>query len=115
VASLYGESSGALGRDLVTRKQYSCVSASTTWTGGGLVPTEASQVVLLGETRICDQEAILLCECFNNVDWGWLSAYRYHEINRVSRVYFLSSLFTFPHYSLAILAFLYFPTVVSLC
>jgi hypothetical protein len=37
VASLCGESSGALGRDLVTGKQYSCVSASTTWTRGGLV------------------------------------------------------------------------------
>jgi hypothetical protein len=37
---LSGESSGALGRDLVTKKQYSCVSASTTWTRGGLVPTD---------------------------------------------------------------------------
>jgi hypothetical protein len=27
----------------------------------------ASQVVLLGE-RLGDREAILLCECFNNVD-----------------------------------------------
>jgi hypothetical protein len=34
MASLCGESSGALGRDLVTGKQYSCVSASTTWTMG---------------------------------------------------------------------------------
>jgi hypothetical protein len=42
VASLCGESSGALGRDLVTRKQYSCVSASTSWTRGGLVPTDAT-------------------------------------------------------------------------
>jgi hypothetical protein len=40
VASLGGKSSGALGRDLVTGKQYSCVSASTTWTRGGLVPTD---------------------------------------------------------------------------
>jgi hypothetical protein len=40
VASLCGESSGALGRDLVAGKQYSCVSASTTWTRGGLVPTD---------------------------------------------------------------------------
>jgi hypothetical protein len=31
------ESSCALGKDLVTRKQYSCVSASTTWTRGGSV------------------------------------------------------------------------------
>jgi hypothetical protein len=37
VASLYGESSGALGRDLVTGKQYSSVSASATWTRGDLV------------------------------------------------------------------------------
>jgi hypothetical protein len=29
-----------LGRDLVTGKQYSCVSASTTWTRGGFVPTD---------------------------------------------------------------------------
>jgi hypothetical protein len=42
VASLCGESSGALGRDLVTGKQYSCVSASTTWTRGGLVPTDTT-------------------------------------------------------------------------
>jgi hypothetical protein len=41
VASLCGESSGALGRDLVTGKQYSCVSAST-WTRGGLVPTDTT-------------------------------------------------------------------------
>jgi hypothetical protein len=34
--------SGALGRDLVTRKQYSCVSVSTTWTRGGLVPTDTT-------------------------------------------------------------------------
>jgi hypothetical protein len=40
VVSLCGESSGALGRDLVTGKQYSCVNASTTWTRGGLVPTD---------------------------------------------------------------------------
>jgi hypothetical protein len=33
---------GALGRDLVTRKQYSCVSASTTLTRGGLVPTDTT-------------------------------------------------------------------------
>jgi hypothetical protein len=33
---------GALGRDLVTGKQYSCVSASTTWTRGGLVPTDTT-------------------------------------------------------------------------
>jgi hypothetical protein len=39
VASFCGESSAALGRDLVNKKQYSCVSASTTWTRGGLVPT----------------------------------------------------------------------------
>jgi hypothetical protein len=42
VASLCGESSGALGRDLVTGKQYSCVSASTTWTKGGLVPIDTT-------------------------------------------------------------------------
>jgi hypothetical protein len=43
VASLCGKSSGAdLGRDLVTGKQYSCVSASTTWTRGGLVPTDTT-------------------------------------------------------------------------
>jgi hypothetical protein len=36
------ESSGALGRDLVTGKRYSCVSASTTWTKGGLVPTDTT-------------------------------------------------------------------------
>jgi hypothetical protein len=42
VASLCGESSGALGRDLVTGKQYSCVSASTTWTKGGLVPNDTT-------------------------------------------------------------------------
>jgi hypothetical protein len=40
VASLCGESSRALERDLVTGKQYSCVSASTMWTRGGLVPTD---------------------------------------------------------------------------
>jgi hypothetical protein len=39
-ASLCGESSGVLGRYLVTWKQYSCVSATTTWTSGGLVPTD---------------------------------------------------------------------------
>jgi hypothetical protein len=43
VASLCGKSSGALGRDLVTEKQYSCVSASTTWTRGGLVPTDTTR------------------------------------------------------------------------
>jgi hypothetical protein len=37
--SLSGELSAALGRDLVTKKQYSCVSASTTWTRGDIVPT----------------------------------------------------------------------------
>jgi hypothetical protein len=63
--------------------------------------------------RLGDREAILLCEWFNNVDYGWLSAYRYHKINRVSRDCFLSSLFTFPHYSLAILACLYFTSVIS--
>jgi hypothetical protein len=31
--SLCGKSSDALERDLVTGKQYSCVSASTTWIG----------------------------------------------------------------------------------
>jgi hypothetical protein len=40
VASLCGTSSGVLRRDLVTGKQYSCVSASTTWTRGDLVPTD---------------------------------------------------------------------------
>jgi hypothetical protein len=40
VASLSGKSSGAIGRDLVTGKQYSCVSASTMLTRGGLVPTD---------------------------------------------------------------------------
>jgi hypothetical protein len=34
--------SGALGRDLVTVKQYSCVSASTTWTRDCLVPTDTT-------------------------------------------------------------------------
>jgi hypothetical protein len=43
VASLCGKSSGALGRDLVTGKQYSCVSASTMWTRGGLVPTDTTR------------------------------------------------------------------------
>jgi hypothetical protein len=42
VASLCGELSGALGRDLVTEKQYSCVSASTTWTSSGIVPTDTT-------------------------------------------------------------------------
>jgi hypothetical protein len=42
VARLCSESSGALGRYLVTEKQYSCVSASTTWTRGGLVPTDTT-------------------------------------------------------------------------
>jgi hypothetical protein len=42
LASLCGESSGALGRDLVTGKQYTCVSASTTWTRGGSVPTNTT-------------------------------------------------------------------------
>jgi hypothetical protein len=41
VASHCGKSSGALGRDLVAGKQYSCVSAST-WTRGGLVPTNTT-------------------------------------------------------------------------
>jgi hypothetical protein len=43
VASFYGESSGAHGRDLVTGKQYSCVSASTIWSRGGLVPTDTTR------------------------------------------------------------------------
>jgi hypothetical protein len=38
-----GESSGALGRDLMTEKQYSCVSASAMWTRGGLVPTDTTR------------------------------------------------------------------------
>jgi hypothetical protein len=38
-----GNSSGALGRDLVTGKQYSCVSDSKTWTRGGLVPTDTTR------------------------------------------------------------------------
>jgi hypothetical protein len=71
----------------------------------------ASQVVLL--ERLGDRETILLCECFNNVDQGWLSAYRYHGINRVSRVCFLSSSLHFRIYSFAIVACLYFPRVVS--
>jgi hypothetical protein len=49
VASLCGESSGALGRDLVTGKQYSCVSASTTWTKGGLVPTDTTGYIVCQE------------------------------------------------------------------
>jgi hypothetical protein len=61
--------------------------------------------------RLGDREVILLCECFNNVDKRWPSAYRYHGINPVSRVCFLSSLFTFLHYSLTILVCLYFPIV----
>jgi hypothetical protein len=78
VAGLYGKASGALGRDLMSSKQYSCV------------------------------------ECFNNdVDYRWLSAYRYHEINHLSKVCFLSSLFTFPHFILAIFVYLYFHRVVS--
>jgi hypothetical protein len=36
-SSLVEAASNALGRDLVTGKKYSCVSASTTWTRGGLV------------------------------------------------------------------------------
>jgi hypothetical protein len=32
----------AFGRDLVTGKQYSCVSTSTTWTRGGLVLTDTT-------------------------------------------------------------------------
>jgi hypothetical protein len=32
---------GAIGRDLVAGKQYSCVSAST-WTRGDLVPTDTT-------------------------------------------------------------------------
>jgi hypothetical protein len=43
VASLCGKSSGAPGRDFVTGKQYSCASASTTWTRGGLVPTDTTR------------------------------------------------------------------------
>jgi hypothetical protein len=43
--------------------------------------------------RLGDREAILICECFNNMDSGWLSAYRYHGINGVSRDCLLSSLF----------------------
>jgi hypothetical protein len=43
VTSLCGESSGALGIDLVTGKQYSCVSASTTWTRDGIVPTNTTR------------------------------------------------------------------------
>jgi hypothetical protein len=39
VVSLCDEPSVAFGKDLVTWKQCSCVSASTTWTRGGLVPT----------------------------------------------------------------------------
>jgi hypothetical protein len=31
-----------LGRDLVTEKQYSCVSASTMWIRGDLVPTDTT-------------------------------------------------------------------------
>jgi hypothetical protein len=43
VVSLSGDSSSALGRDLVTGKQYSCVSASTMCTRGGLVPTDTTR------------------------------------------------------------------------
>jgi hypothetical protein len=42
MASLRGESSGAIGRDLVIGKQCSCVSASTSWTMGGLVPADTT-------------------------------------------------------------------------
>jgi hypothetical protein len=63
--------------------------------------------------RLGDREAILLCACFNNVDYGWLSTYLYHRINRLSRGCFVSSLFTFPHYFHVILACLYFPRAVS--
>jgi hypothetical protein len=42
----------------------------------------------------------------------WLSAYRYHRINRMSRVFFLSSHLRFRIYSIAIFACL-FPRVVS--
>jgi hypothetical protein len=40
VVSLCGKSSGALGRDLVTGSNTLVWSASTTWTRGGLVPTD---------------------------------------------------------------------------
>jgi hypothetical protein len=43
VASLCGKSSGALGRDLMIGKRYSCMSASTTWTRGGLVRTDTTE------------------------------------------------------------------------
>jgi hypothetical protein len=43
VVSLCGESSGAPGRDLVTGKEYSCVSVSTTSIRGGLVPTDITR------------------------------------------------------------------------
>jgi hypothetical protein len=43
MVSLRGESSGAIGRDLMTENQYSCVSASTTWTRGGLVPIDTTR------------------------------------------------------------------------
>jgi hypothetical protein len=49
VASLCGKSSGALVRDLVTGKQYSCVSASATWTRGGLVPTDTTGLIACQE------------------------------------------------------------------
>jgi hypothetical protein len=49
VASLCDESSGALGKDLVTKKQYSCVSASTTWTRRDLVPTDTTGLIMCQE------------------------------------------------------------------
>jgi hypothetical protein len=53
------------------------------------------------------------CSCGRDCDQGWLSAYRCHGINRVSRVCLLWSLLTFPNYSLVIFVCFYFPKVVS--
>jgi hypothetical protein len=49
MVTLCGKSSGAIGRDLVTGKQYSCVSASTTWTRGGLMPTDTTGYIVCQE------------------------------------------------------------------
>jgi hypothetical protein len=65
----------------------------------------------LGETWWSGSNTLCV-ECFNNVNYGWLSAYRYHKINHLSRVCFISSLFTFPHFILAIFVCLYFHSVV---
>jgi hypothetical protein len=85
-----------------TRELGDCLSGEPLW-----------RVKWCSWERLGDREAILLCECFNNVNQGWLSAYRYHGINHVSRVCFLSSPLRFRIYSIAIFSCLYFPIIVS--